>query len=77
MCDVSGEMCDVGFVGAGPVSALKIIEEIIANGCRGRRPRRPEGIEELTKYTTFLRVAQECDPYTILKSNSLYKFQVA
>ena len=31
MCDVSGEMCDVGFVGAGPVSARKIIEEIIAN----------------------------------------------
>ena len=31
MCDVSGAMRDVGFVGAGPVSARKIIEENIAN----------------------------------------------
>ena len=31
MCDVSSAMWDVGFVGAGPVSARKIIEEIIAN----------------------------------------------
>ena len=55
MCEVRGAMCDVGFVGAGPVSARKIIEEIIANVVGVALLGDPQCIAEnaLTNYNLF------------------------